>query len=40
MTEVTIYFDKGRRMVRVLINQIAETIERLMERGYTPTSVQ
>ena len=32
---VTIYFDRGRRMIEVPLAEVAETIERLLEQKYT-----
>ena len=35
---ITIYFDRGRRMVEVPLNEVAETIENLLKRNYSVTS--
>lgn len=36
----TIYFDRGRRMVQVPLNEVAATVESLLEHGYTVTSAE
>lgn len=35
-----IYFDKGRRMVQVALNEVAETMESLAARGFTTAAVE
>lgn len=37
---ITIYFDKGRRMVQVFLHEVVSTVERLVAHGYTVTSAE
>lgn len=37
---ITIYFDRGRRMMQVFLHEVVATVERLVERGYTVIAVE
>lgn len=37
---ITIYFDRGRRMVQVFLHEVVVTVERLVARGYTVTAAE
>lgn len=37
---ITIYFDKGRRMMECFLHEVASTVDRLVEQGYTVIAVE
>lgn len=37
---ITIYFDKGRRMMDVFLHEVAATVDRLVAQGYTVIAVE
>ena len=40
MKTITIYFDRGRRMIQVSLAEVTETVERLLAKGYSITSAE